>query len=443
MKKPRFSFNARTRKVACAVPAAALMLGVSHAASIGLNFQTDYCGASAAYRNNVTATAFGIPASSWENLTPMMTGYGAPPCDHLAYTLTEVISTSTSTGGLNPLPNGSITVNWNAATANWSHFGGYDRPAPYYDFIGSTVIPGEGEVYAGFLRDGINFGPPDGTPNNNVQAPPFSVDITGLSSLFTNTPFVIQLVASSDSMYHLTNAFLVDVTGGMTQSLVYANPSIPKDRNVASWIAGYGGGLSTVSSNLSTDHVKLIGNFPQHFGSPDANKSNSINNASCLAGIIITDKPVITMSPRSVVAVEHDTVLLKAIAAGVPPLTYRWRKGGVPITGETNSTLAITNIASSGNYDVVVTNLYGSAASKVAAVTLDRISITRGPGTRTNTISWQVSGAVLQSADSVNGPYTDISPTATSPYPAPAATAQKFYRYRRVSGVVNSNPYDM
>jgi hypothetical protein len=416
------------------------MLGVSHAASIGLNFQTDYC--SAGYRNNVTATAFGIPASSWENLTPMMTGYGAPPCDKLAYTLTQSISTSTSTGGLNPLPNGSITLNWNAPTANWSYWGGYDRGGPYYESPGTTVLPGEGEVYAGFLRDGINFGPPGGA-TNSVHAPPFSVDITGLSSLFTNTPFVIQLVASSDSMYHLTNAFIVDVSGSTTQSVEYANPYVPRDRNVASWIAGYGGGLSTVSSNLSTDHVKVIGNFPQHFSSPDANKSNSINNASCLAGFIITDKPVITMSPRSVVAVEHDTVLLRAIAAGVPPLAYRWRKGGVPITGETNSTLAITNIASGGNYDVVVTNLYGSAASKVAAVTLDRISIARGPGTRTNTINWQVSGAVLQSADSVNGPYIDISPMATSPYPAPTSAAKKFYRYRRASGVVNSNPYDM
>src|SRR5437868_14221819 len=110
------------------------MLGVSEAASIGFNLQVDYCGASAAYRNNVTATAFGIPASGWENLTPMMTGYGAPPCDHVSYTLNEVISTNTSTGGLNPLPNGSLSVIWYAPTANWSHFGGYDRPRPYYTF---------------------------------------------------------------------------------------------------------------------------------------------------------------------------------------------------------------------------------------------------------------------------------------------------------------------
>ena len=75
MKRLRIN-NTSTRKTLGTVSAAALMLGVSHAASIGFNFQTDYCGLGG-YRNNVTATAFGIPADGWENLTPMMTGFGA------------------------------------------------------------------------------------------------------------------------------------------------------------------------------------------------------------------------------------------------------------------------------------------------------------------------------------------------------------------------------
>ncbi len=417
------------------------MLGVSHAASIGFNFQTDYCGLGG-YRNNVTATAFGIPAGSWENLTPMMTGFGDTPCDQLAYTLNEVISTN-STGGLNPLPNGSLTINWNAPTANWSYFGGYDRPGPYYEFFGPTVIPGDGEVYAGFLRDGINFGPPSGLPDNSLHLPPYTVDITGLKTLFTNTPFVIQLIASSDSMYHLTNAFIIDATASTTQSVVYANPSQPRDVGDAPWIRGHGGGLSTVSTNLNTDHIKLVGNFPQHSASPDADKTHSINNASTIAGFIITDKPVITMSPRSIAVVSNDTVLLRTIAAGVPPLSYQWRKTGIPISGETNSSLGITNVVTPGVYDVVVTNAFGSATSKFALVTLDRITITRGPGTSTNTISWNFSGAVLQSANAVNGPYVDISPTATSPYLARVTAGAKFYRYRRNSTIVSSNPYDM
>lgn len=419
------------------------MLGVSHAATVGFNFQTDYCGASAAYRNNVTATAFGIPASGWENLTPMMTGYGTFPCDQLAYSLNEVITSTNSTGGLNPLPNGTVTINWNAPTANWSHFGGYDRPPPYYDYAGPVVIPGEGEVYAGFLRDGINFGPPDGTPDNSIHLPPYTVDIVGLKSLFTNTPFVIQLISSSDSMYHLTNAFIIDATASTTQSVIYANPSHPRDVGGAPWIRGYGGGLSAISTTLNTDHVKIVGNFPQHSASPDADKTHSINNASTIAGFIVTDKPVITMSPQSVGAITHGTVSLRAIAAGVPPLSYQWRAGGVPIDGATNSTYFISDVTNGANYDLVVTNAYGSATSKTSVVSIDKLLITRGPGSTSITITWKNPIAILQSANSVNGPYNDISPTAVSPYVVPVSAAPKFYRYRVTTSFIASNPYDM
>jgi len=444
MKRLRSDSNLPLRKVACTVSAAALMLGVSEAASIGFNLQVDYCGMSAAYRNNITATAFGIPATSWENLTPMMTGYGDFPCDQPGYTLNEVINTTSSAGGLHPLPNGSLSVNWSAPTANWSFFGGYDRPGPYYDFGGPTVTPGEGEIYAGFTRDGINSGPPGGVDNTS-GLPPYQIDITGLKTLFTNTPFVIQLMASSDSMYHLTNAFIIDVTSLTTQSVIYANPSHPKDRNDAPWIRGHGGGLSTVSASLNTDHVKLIGNFPQHSASLDADKTHSINNASCIAGFIITDKPVVTMSPQSVAALPHYSVTLRAIAAGVPPLSYQWRKGGAPISAASGSSYDIPDVTVGGSYDLVVTNIYGTATSKVSVVTVDRLSITRGPGLGTNTITWQAAAAVLQSANAAGGPYLDISPTATSPYLAPVSSTPKFYRYRlpATAGSISSNPYDM
>ncbi len=61
----------RGKKIACTVSAAALMLGVSSAATIGLHFQDTYC-----YDNSysgflVTMTAFGIQSNGWENLTPM------------------------------------------------------------------------------------------------------------------------------------------------------------------------------------------------------------------------------------------------------------------------------------------------------------------------------------------------------------------------------------
>src|SRR5207245_1269224 len=116
---------------------------------------------------------------------------------------------------------------------------------------------------------------------------------------------------------------------------------------------------------------------------------------------------------------------------------------GVAIDGATDASYNIPDITAGGSYDMVVTNIYGGATSKVSVVTIDRLSITRGPGATTATVTWQAPGAVLQSASTANGPYIDISPLATSPYPVPVGPSPKFYRYRIPGNSITSNPYDM
>lgn len=345
------------------------MLGVSQAATVGFNFQCNYCSAGSYSGAAVTAPAFGVGTNAWESLTPMDTGYG---CTAGYLTLDQVIDTTSSAGGLNPLPNGSVHVTWSAYTANVSGFGGYDRSPPHYTFGGTGHRPGEEEVYWGFLRDGVNFGPGSSGGDNNQ--PSYAVDIVGLKSVFTNSAFVVELIAAGDSIQNLTNALIIDATASATQSVSY--PNIPPVGNIGdtAWTRGIGGGLSTVSGPLDTDHLKIAGNRAQHSAGPP-----SFNNASTIAGFIITDKPVVTMPPQPVLATPGDTVLLRAIALGVPPLAYQWRNGGVPIPGATNLSYGLTNITASGDFDVVVTNRYGATSSKVATVTVDRLTIGAGP----------------------------------------------------------------
>ncbi len=80
--------------------------------------------------------------------------------------------------------------------------------------------------------------------------------------------------------------------------------------------------------------------------------------------------PVITTQPKSQMAVTGTNVTFTVGASGTLPLNYQWNFNGAGIPGATNSTLTLSNVQSSatGNYFVVVTNVYGSVTSSNAAL---------------------------------------------------------------------------
>ena len=79
-----------------------------------------------------------------------------------------------------------------------------------------------------------------------------------------------------------------------------------------------------------------------------------------------------------------DPLTLLVDAGGTPSLSYQWRRNTQPISGANSSTLTIPSLKSTdaGNYDVVITNLYGKVISAQASITLQTPvmpTISQGP----------------------------------------------------------------
>ncbi|HWN94288.1 MAG TPA: LamG-like jellyroll fold domain-containing protein [Methylomirabilota bacterium] len=82
--------------------------------------------------------------------------------------------------------------------------------------------------------------------------------------------------------------------------------------------------------------------------------------------------PTITADPASQSVFTRANVTFAFAATGTGPLFSQWRKDGLNLLAETNTTLVLSNVtlADAGNYDVVVTNTVGGATSQVAALSV-------------------------------------------------------------------------
>ncbi|WP_414662095.1 immunoglobulin domain-containing protein [Horticoccus sp. 23ND18S-11] len=87
--------------------------------------------------------------------------------------------------------------------------------------------------------------------------------------------------------------------------------------------------------------------------------------------------PTIVTQPLAQTATVGDTVTFTVAATGTAPMSYQWRKGGVPIVGNPSAatdTLTLTNVLTSaaGTYDCVVTNIATSVTSNAATLTVNK-----------------------------------------------------------------------
>jgi len=85
-----------------------------------------------------------------------------------------------------------------------------------------------------------------------------------------------------------------------------------------------------------------------------------------------TTPPQITRQPAPLTATVGTSASFNVQCVGSVPLTYQWSKGGSPVSGATNSTLLLNNLAftDAGSYAVKITNPAGFTNSAPTALTV-------------------------------------------------------------------------
>lgn len=103
------------------------------------------------------------------------------------------------------------------------------------------------------------------------------------------------------------------------------------------------------------------------------NVAGSVTSENAVVTVEAAIAPRITTPPQSLTLNYKSSISLSVKASGSSPLSYQWRKDGVPlVSGGTSESLYIWDAtpANSGSYTVVVSNVAGSVTSAAAIVTV-------------------------------------------------------------------------
>lgn len=331
------------------------MLGAAQAGTtVGLNFQTWYYDSGAnpqtvgfgpGYQTTgfpVTAKAFGVDPANWWNTDPL------PAQAAILSSSTLFGSTSSLAGGSNTFA-GTLTLIATAPNAWQSGIGEQNDGFNASPSIPETVAPGNNEVTWGYLDDG----------NSTGKAP--TATVSGLAAKFPNG-YVIQTIAANSGVHTFNN---VDFTDGttFTNTVAYSTYLVTSpDPNADTTVGTVA--ISAPSGVFTNDTINI---------NP---KPKTSGNRSVLCGFIITDQPVVSKDPTNATVNQGATLSLSATVIGVGTLAYQWQHAGTNVPGATTVPFSKTATPDdAGSWVLLATNLYGTATSDAAAVTVNQVPL--------------------------------------------------------------------
>ena len=225
-----------------------------------------------------------------------------------------------------------------------------------------------------------------GTPAPTFQWRKAGTVIEGATGSTLTLPSV--KATDGDSYDVIVSNIAGSVTSNAVTLVVHIPPAIVTQPTSVSVITGSPASFTTVVTGTPTptfqwrkEGVVISGataatlTFPIARPADEGNYDAVVTNA---AGAVTTSTvtltvnvpPAIVTQPVDIVAISGQPASFTVVATGTPTPTFQWRKNSTPLVGATAASfvLASATPAAAGNYDVVITNVAGTATSEIAVL---------------------------------------------------------------------------
>ncbi len=217
----------------------------------------------------------------------------------------------------------------------------------------SPIIGPEGTIYIA-SRDGFLYS----LDENGVEQ--WAVEI---GTVFFSSPAIDNegnAYVASSAGGGLSRLFSLDSSGNTRWQLdlstsIDSSPSISNDGVL--YLGGFDGNLYAVYAGIPLANSA----WPKF-------KRDPMNSGMD----VLPDPPVVATQPQSLTRPVGSSVTLEVDVLGYQPLSFQWFKDVTPLSGETTSSLSLTNLqfSDSGTYSVSIVNNGGSAVSEDAVLTV-------------------------------------------------------------------------
>lgn len=244
----------------------------------------------------------------------------------------------------------------------------------------SVTATGDGPITYQWFKDGaalVDGGRVTGSTSNALRIVNLLASDSGV--------YVVRLTVPSGSIAGPTMTLLVTETvrisssptnrvltpGGTAEFYVVATGSPPLGYQ---WLKD--GVPLTNGARISGVNTPALALTSLVIGDTGAYSCRVTNNASSTTSLAARldplAPPVFILQPQSQTNRAATFATFFTIASGAPPITLQWRKDGVPLAGQTNSSLNFSpvRVSDAGNYTLVASNPGGSSTSAVATLTV-------------------------------------------------------------------------